>query len=387
MDTKRLLTWLGAGLLLPAIAAIGGENEVWFRDSFDAGLGHWSVQQPDYITVIEEPGAPGNSVLQLQPREEYFVHATLKDSANYRNLRFEGDLLFPTDGDGYLGLIYNYQEHNGRADFGVLFIKSNDSYVRVSPHYDSNPSWRLHEELKTPLTGAQHIEPNRWYHFRLDVLGNGAALYLDDLATPVVVYEGFEQDFGAIGLEARPGRGDPVWVDNLEITSLPAGYTLPAASVLAYTPGDLITEWEVAGPFPPDEGETSQWVPAGLDAADWRDFTADERGMVSSGRVTEYLGERHLAWFRFRFDFGSAGTDALMLKLSTANPIGVWLNGEWQADVPNADYAWFDFLTVNEHAGATVQLHPQRGENTLLLRVDGDHFASGGFYAALIAGD
>jgi hypothetical protein len=105
------------------------------------------------------------------------------------HVRMEGRFLFPTEGDGYLGFIYNHQKGSARADFGVIYVKSNGSYVRVSPHYDGNPSWRLYEEMKTPPEGDRKIQPYTWYDFRLDVHDHTATLFIGDMENPVVSFD------------------------------------------------------------------------------------------------------------------------------------------------------------------------------------------------------
>jgi len=45
--------------------------------------------------------------------------------------RVEGDVLFPDDRHNYLGIVYNYRESGGRADFGSLYLKGNGSYIRA----------------------------------------------------------------------------------------------------------------------------------------------------------------------------------------------------------------------------------------------------------------
>jgi len=376
---------LCAALLLSATSPASGEETTLFTDDFDGTLAQWELLQPDHITIVEEPGS-SNRVVQLKPKTHHFVHALMRGTESAGHVRLEGRMLFPTDGDGYLGLIYNYQTHDGRADFGVIYFKSNGSYVRISPHYDGNPSWRLHEEMKVALDGPRRIEVGRWYSFRLDVAGQTATLYLDDFSKPLVSYSLFEQTSGQLGLEARPGKGEPVWVDQVRVTSLPDNYVAPPAS--NYPQNDqLITRWEAAGPFVPSEAGNGKELPARLQQADWHEFQPDARGMVRSGRMTEYLGDRYVAWFRHSFEFQPGTGQTPMLHLSTANPISIWLNGQWVADVPPQDYTWPDFLSVDEHNGTEISLVTAAGQNTLLLRVDGNIFAAGGFYAGMTAGE
>lgn len=64
------------------------------------------------------------------------------------------------------------------------------------------------------LVGAESIEiiVDPWYRFRLDVAAQRASLYLVDMDTPVRTFDWIHKQ-GAFGFEARPGGGEPVWVD------------------------------------------------------------------------------------------------------------------------------------------------------------------------------
>ena len=132
-------------LLTMALAAAAPELPV--VENFEAGLGRWSPEPAERIQIVPESGTD-NSVLQLTPNPRAFAHVLLKDQPASANVRMQGRFLFPTEGDGYLGFIYNHQQTNERMDFGVIYVKSNGSYLRISPHFDGNPSWRLHEQQK-----------------------------------------------------------------------------------------------------------------------------------------------------------------------------------------------------------------------------------------------
>ena len=117
--------------------------------------------------------------------------------------------------------------------------------------------------------------------------------------------------------------------------------------------------------------------------SDWQPIQTDKRGMLRTGRISEYAGEKKIAWFRHRVNSTRMKPDPLILRLSTANPLDIWLNGVWLAHIEPEYFSWFDFLESNEHPGAYLALPIRSGENQLLIRVDGDRFAGGGFYAAL----
>ena len=177
-------------------------------DDFESGLGRWTVESPDSIEILIEPGSK-NHVLRLSPERGGYVHTLLVESSGWHDVRFEGRFLFPTDGHGYLGFLYNHQETPGRTDFGCLYVKSNGSYIRASPHYDGNPSWRLYEDFRVDLEGERRIRARNWHRFRLDVLANVAELYIDDMSSPAASFDLFAGTSGALGLEARPRGVEP----------------------------------------------------------------------------------------------------------------------------------------------------------------------------------
>jgi hypothetical protein len=290
----------------------------------------------------------------------------------------EGRFLFPVDGDGYLGFIYNHQQSAERNDFGVIYVKSNGSYVRVSPHYDGNPSWRLYEEMKTPLAGDRKIQPGTWYDFRLDVHGSTAALFIDDMDNPVVSFDEAPHSSGSLGLEARPGRGEPVWVDDIRVTALEATANPEAKSV----PASSLSGWQ----FQPAVGETDSVPvnPPELLESSWLDFSPDSRGAIISGRFTQYRsGEQSVVYLRAGFEL-AAGQETALLAISTSDRVDVWVNGYFRGSAAPEQYIWADHIHSSAHFGARLPLRATEGQNEIIIRVHGKRFAGGGFYADIV---
>ena len=354
-------------------------------ERFESDLAAWSRVNAERIEIVADPDAPDNHVIQLTPEKGEYTHAIYEASRDWSHLRIEGRFLFPAEGDGYLGLIYNYQERDGRKDFGCIYVKSNGNYIRVSPHHDGNPSWRLYEELKVELTGERRIEVGEWYRFRLDVVGHRAQLFLVDLETPIVTFD-WLHDHGAFGLEARPGGGAPVWVDDLKVAQLDErGDPGPPTGLTGQSTG-LLTGWEIQGPLAEPEGRPNEAGITHLDETGWLKKPTDERGAViaaldfdinSSPRSIVYL----------RTMVSSPHMVARQLALSTVNRLQVWVNGEYLAEVGPTNYIWSDFLTNASHTGTRLDIELQPGDNEIVIRLDGDRFAGGGFFAALINGD
>jgi hypothetical protein len=354
-------------------------------ERFESDLGAWSRVNQERIEIVADPAAPGNHVIQLTPENGEYTHAIYETSRDWSDLRIEGRFLFPIQGDGYLGLIYNYQERDGRKDFGCIYVKSNGDYVRVSPHHDGNPSWRLYEELKVGLTGARRIEVGEWYRFRLDVVGQRARFFLVDMETSILTFD-WLHDHGAFGLEARPGGGAPVWVDDLKVTRLDEQAKGSPPAEVAGQSTELLTEWEIQGPFDEAETRPDESGIKHLNENGWRIKSTDERGAViaaldfdinSSPRSVVYL----------RTKVSNPRRTTRQFALSTANRLQIWVNGEYLAEVEATNYIWSDFLTNPAHTGTRLDVELRPGENEIVIRLDGNRFAGGGFFAALISGN
>lgn len=140
-------------LLAPGAARAG---DLLFSDGFEGRLVGWEVTDPAAIRTIDSGDPDHGRVLELAPRHAQLL-ALIRGSEAWGAYRVEGEVLFPDDRNNYLGIVYNYRESEGRADFGSLYLKGDGSYIRANPRRDWNPSRMLYEELKVDLTGADHI--------------------------------------------------------------------------------------------------------------------------------------------------------------------------------------------------------------------------------------
>lgn len=376
----------GAILSLVAIVFMGGtqlfpllclaDENTFTGDDFEQGMADWYVDQQGQVEIVTEPGT-SNQVLQLTPKKREFVSALFKGKADWENFRYSGRFLFPADGDGYLGFIYHHQQSATRTDFGCLYVKSNGSYVRASPHYDGNPSWRLYEDFKFDLSGERRIEVGTWYTFRLDLQGGLAKLYIEDMTTPVMAFGLAPNQRGAIGLEARPGGGEAVWVDDIIIRELP---TVDSPSHHQITTDQ---SWEIYGPVEPGEGN-SQVLPE-FEEEGWRPFLPDPRGALITGASTQFhSGEKDVVYLRTRVQVAEGQAGPNWLGVSTANRLDVWFRGFYRGTVAEERFIWADFLTSKQHPGARLSLLPVVGSNELIIRVDGRRFAGGGLFVRMI---
>jgi hypothetical protein len=378
-------------LLLSPVATTA---QLRLADSFDGDLSSWILVGEHAIHIIDSGDPAHGPVLELDANGN--VHALVKTSEQWGALRIEADILFPDDKDNYLGLIYNYQAGKARTDFGCLYIKGNGSYIRANPWYDGNASRLLYEEYRTKLEGEDSITVGRWHRIRAEVMGNACHFYVGDMSKPKITFDLFHGDEGLVGFQPRIA-GWPVWVDNVIVTSIDRlSYAGPAVPAIDYEPEALLTEWEVVGPLHQPAKEIEQAgdiqgasvVISGV-RHPWRPFETDRRGAVITARITEYSGERPVAYFRnlVHSETDREGT----LHLTTADEIALWLNRRFEGFVYRDGYisrsndwnVWHDFWRNPDHAGRRIPIRLRAGKNVMLIRVRNGDFATGGFFARI----
>ncbi|MFZ0429654.1 MAG: hypothetical protein WAO20_16170 [Acidobacteriota bacterium] len=213
--------------------------------------------------------------------------------------------------------------------------------------------------------------------------------YVGDMRTPKVTFDFLEVARGKVGFKPRV-VGTPVWIDNISARSIEAfSYPGPPRPLgVHYAPESMVTDWQVLGPltrtYPEIEknGRSSDRVlrDAGVDRR-WQPLATDPRGAVVTGRITEFLGSRTVAYFAATIEVPRG--EKAELQLSSIDDLAVWLNGTFDGYWGRDRFAWYDVGTNPEHR-PTGTLPLATGTNRLLIRVRGGQYATGGFFARLV---
>ena len=355
------------------------QAQLRFTEDFEQDLARWEIVGPQAIE-IRNSGDPVHGRVLVLENDGWDVYALIRDSDTWGGVRIEGDVLFPDDQHNYLGVLYNYRRSATRTDFGNIYIKGNGSYLRVNPHRDGNVSRILYEEFRTPLTGSAAITIGEWQHFKAEIIGRVFHFYVGDMSTPQVTFPLYEGSSGLVGFQPR-SVGAPVWIDNITVASIDrmsyGGPDLPRG--INYTPDSLLTNWEVVGPLPRHNDAIARGEPG--TSGMWRPFDVDARGAMITGSVTEYAGERTVAYFRTTIQVPS---DTVMyFHFSSAGNLVVWVNDRFRGFLPGTEDAWYDFWYNPEHEGLRLSIRLHAGENHVVVRVQGGQYATGGFFARL----
>ncbi|UCD36880.1 MAG: hypothetical protein JSW54_08545 [Fidelibacterota bacterium] len=387
---------ISAGLVVVLLAyATPGHivAQLRFSDDFENGLERWELVGDQAINVHESGDPEHGKVLVLKPDGQ--VYALVRDSDQWSAIRVEGDILFPRNEHNYFGLIYHYNQTRFRTDFSSIYIKGNGSYIRANPHRDGNVSRLMYEEYRTRLTSDQAIQINQWHAFKAEIMGPVCHLYVGDMSIPKLTFSLYEHSSGLVGFKPRVAGGD-VWLDNVRITSIEElSYTGPDIPAIDYETDSLITDWEVLGPLTRPVPEIEHAVKpfaslrVGRTKYTWEPFEVDIRGAVITGKVTEYLGERSVAYFR---TVVHANTNkAAILHVTTLDELALWINDRFYGYIYRDGYvsgdndwnAWYDFWKNPAHAGRRIPIELKPGANQILVRTRNGQYASGGFFARL----
>ena len=370
-------------------------SQTRFKEDFERDLSKWELVGAESIKQIATGDPLHGYALALEPNE--VVYALVKGSDAWGGVRIEGEVLFLGEGDGYLGVLYNGQKTKGRADFGCIYIKGDGSYIQVNPRRDGNAARLLYNEFTTDLAGKDTVRLTTWHQFKMEVIGTVCHFYVNDMQTPKVVFPYFERTSGLVGFEPRV-TGDPVWIDNITITSIQKSqYKGKPIPIIEYQPDSLVTNWSVIGPLtkpcPEIEKATtiSESITGGVQRYAWTPFQTDARGAVITGRVTEYSGDRPVAYFRTIL---SSDRERLAtLHFSSVDEIALFVNGRFNGFVYRQGYvsgpgrpwnAWFDFWKNLSHGGRKVPVQLKAGPNQIVVRVRNGEFASGGFFMRIL---
>jgi hypothetical protein len=118
---------------------------------------------------------------------------------------------------------------------------------------------------------------------------------------------------------------------------------------------------------------------------DWRTIETDKRGLINTGRFTQSdSGKNNILYLRTQFQIKNEEEPSpSWIAFSSANNLDVWFRGFYRGTVGSERFVWSDFLSNPSHPGARLSLIPKQGQNDIILKVYGDKFAAGGFFAAL----
>lgn len=352
-----------------------------FVEDFEHGLERWKVHGTDVAAVVEHDG---RRALQLKPNGDALVW--IPESAEWGGVRVEGELLVPSEENSYLGIAYNIVRRGDRFDFGLIYLKGNDSYLQVNPHRDFNVSRTLYPEFRVNLedsNGEPRVRMGEWVEFAIEVIAETAHVFVGDLEEPALVFCDLELSDGMFGFQPR-SVGGPVLVDDIVVRSIEEfsrpGCVTPALLDSRFRPALPLSEWKVAGPFPATRDEIARDPET---YSGWRTFRPDSRGAIVTGSVVDFHGPDTVAYFRANLPWRGDHRAEAELLFSSVDDLALWVNGRFHWFLSRGRSAWWDFALNEEHVTHRIPIDLVPGDNEVVIRVRGGVYASGGFYTGM----
>ncbi|NIM58423.1 MAG: hypothetical protein GTO16_05700 [Candidatus Aminicenantes bacterium] len=320
----------------------------------------------------------GAEIIQFLGRKSLIGSASLKD------LEFE---------NGIIEVDIAVTGQKARTYPGILFrIQSPGNYERVyiRPHraslypdaiqyvpcFNGIDGWQLYNGEN--YTSAVDIPDNQWVHFKLEVAGSQARLFIDDMDEPVFVMNYLKHGVsrGSIGLNSPRTRtayfsNFKYKIDNtLKFTPIPE---------IELHPG-IIKNWQISQPFPfsqvdlekhPDEQELGKII--------WKQVNCEPNGMVDISRYYGRTG-REYDCILAKATIHSDQEKVMQLQFGYSDLVTIFLN-EKLIFLGSSPYQGRDpsFLGIIGYNDA-VYLPLREGENELLMWVV-EAFGGWGFMA------
>lgn len=367
------------------------QDEPLFFDDFEQGLQQWEINNREKVRIISSGDPTHKQVLELHPGGSN-TWALIKKSEGWTGISISGEVLFPEFDHNYLGFIYNYNIQNVRADYGCIYIKGNNSYIRVNPHRDGHVSRILYDEYKTDLTGQDTIITGQWQRFKAEILDSICHFYVGNMQVPKVTFDFHEYGSGKVGFEPRV-IGSEVWIDNIRAEKISTlsyqGAMQPPG--IQYNPEELLTDWQAIGPFrrpmeaiEKEEFTKNKTYEVHRQEYQWHPFRTDSRGCVVVGEIAEWASMKRYVYFYT--EIASSEPKEVFLHFSNTNPLQIWINETMVGEVKAQSRAWYDFWKNPKHEGIRLKTNLKTGKNSLLIRVKGMgwvDYAGDGFFARL----
>ena len=331
------------------------------------------------------------------------AHWTLQGDARF--VTYDGRASIRVDGGGAVlndvlfddGVIdFDVLARGERGFFGVQFRlddAGNGEWVYLRPHKSGLPdalqytpilgtglNWQLYSG--PGFTGPAAVPRNQWIHARLDLLGASGQLFLDDMATPVLVMPDLKSGVrkGAVALAVLLGE---TYFANVRVTPRePASWVRQQPAM----PAGMLTHWRLSPAFDAGQRNPEQALTkAEMQHIEWQKVEAEAPGLVA---ITRYRAAPHLRvsfandfsrrleaqpgarliYARTRIDAVESGLRRLQLGYS--DEVSVFLNGQILYRGRSAQYFRDPgFLGIMDVENDAVYLPLKKGQNELVLAI------------------
>ena len=320
----------------------------------------------------------GAEIVQFMDRKCLIGSAFLKD-VEFENGVIEVDIAVTgPKARTYPGVMFRIQSPGNYERFYIRPHRASlyPDAIQYVPAFNGIDGWQLYNGEN--YTSAADLPDNKWVHFKLEVSGSQARLFMDDMEHPVFVMNYLKHGVskGAIGLNCPRNR-----------TAYFSKFKYKIDNTLKFTPvpqiekhPGIITNWQISQPFPFSKVDLEQHPDEQkLGEIKWQKVTCESNGLVDISRYYGRTG-REYDCVLAKATIHSDKEKVMQLQFGYSDLVTLFLNGK-QMFYGSSIYQGRDpsFLGIIGYNDA-VYLPLKKGDNELMMWIF-EAFGGWGFMA------
>jgi sugar lactone lactonase YvrE len=322
---------------------------------------------PTAVPFTSEDWVKANAqVLEYAGREALMGFAYLKD-VSFTNGVIEVDFYAESGVRSYPGIVFRVQS---QGNYEEVYLRPHRSpyypdALQYCPVMNGIAGWQLYQG--EGLTSLCDIPTEEWVHFKVEVSGTQARVFVGDSGVPALeihdLRHGLSQ--GTIGLMGQADR--TAYFSNFSYR-IDDGIAFDAPPIAGPRPG-MITEWEISQPY-----RLSEIDPERLSSEEelgdpqWQRAESEPSGLVDVARYYGRTGREPDCVYA-RATIASDADQVRKYMLGYSDEVHVFLNGEplfyGMSAYRQRDPSFLGAIGLND----AVYLPLKRGDNELMLLV------------------
>jgi len=288
------------------------------------------------------------------------------EGVEFENGVIEVDIAL-TGARSYPGIVFRMQS---QRDYERFYVRPHRAglypdALQYTPVINGIAGWQLYNG--NGYTAGAEFAENEWIHFRMEVSGSQARIYIGESDRPALVMPWLQHGVsrGTIGVYG-PGDGS-AFFSNFSYT-INDNLNFGAAPPIDTPPG-IISGWQLSKPFALSDHDIETYPgKKKLDAQEWQDIQAEVSGLVDIARYHGRTGREPDCIFA-RTMIHADKKEKKKLSFGYSDAVTIFLNGELlflgNSAYRHRDPSFLGIVGLND----AVYLPLRKGENELLLVV------------------
>lgn len=298
----------------------------------------------------------------------------------YNYPKYEGKAVFPRETVATFPISFKKELVQGKAsakvisrlaEVGLLFSKESEVALGEDVNYiydPQGPKALLFEERDNAVV---FLDIRSWIHVKVEVNGNRASFYLEDMKIPALIVENLKHDAAEGGISLI-GDGAGVYFANVSIMETKDNLNFKVHSAAEKSLFGYLTEWNISEMFPKDSVNYESQVDSLFkDKTKFKKIQADSEGLINISRFYDDMTKT----VALSCTIESDSNRKVHLNFDYADHLVIWLDSNILFDngmnfQPPADKGAEGRVFVEDE---NVELNLKKGKNELIFMLSGDN--------------